>query len=93
MIKSLKRGIIGLNKTSDIISPFHIEIDNRGSEISLLIYEVKKVLDFSDKFVKIKCRIGSVSIAGEGISINTYEYKTIEIKGKISVLEFNYAKN
>lgn len=87
--KNLKNFIL---KSGSIASRFHMEADKCAGGLSVVVGGVSSVIDFNPEIAVLKTNYNTVSILGNGLDIAVYENNTVEISGKISTLEFKYAK-
>ncbi len=74
-------------------SDFHVEIDKSSGGLRLLASGVKRIAELSDKSLSLKCSSYTVKIKGERLSMSLYEDKSVEISGKLEVIEFENSKN
>ena len=82
---SSREGFLNLQK----IQPgFHMEADKIGNSLSISIMGVISILDFSEICALLKMRKGKIKISGSELSVTVYENKTVEIIGKIGMVEF-----
>ena len=72
---------------------FHVEIDKSDSGLRLLASGVKRIAELSDKSLSLKCSQYTIKIIGERLSLSLYEDKSLEISGKLEVIEFENSKN
>ena len=72
---------------------FHIEIDKSDSGLRILTAGVKRIKELSEKSISLKAKGFTLKISGERLSLSLYEDKTVEIRGKLEVIEFENTKN
>ena len=72
---------------------FHIEIDKSDSGVRILISGVKRIKELNEKTISIRASGLSLKISGERLSLSLYEDKTVEISGKLEVIEFENTMN
>ena len=65
------------------ISLYHMELNATVGGASVVFSGIKGVVEVSDEFVKIMTKNGTVSISGSRLEISVFEYKTLQIVGKI----------
>ena len=71
------------------ISLYHMELNATASGASVILGGIKGVVEVSDEFIKIMTKSGTVSIVGSGLIISVFEYKTLQISGKIENISFS----
>lgn len=74
-------------------SDFHAEIDKSGDGFRVLVSGVRRVTELSEKSLSLKCPHHSLKIKGDTLSLSLYEDKSVEISGKLEVIEFANTKN
>lgn len=78
----------GAKKPFDALMPLRVEIDRISSGLSVLVYGVKSIKDFSSELAVFRLGGASVRVSGKGLSITVYEGRAVEIRGKVSGVEF-----
>ena len=72
-------------KNSQIINAAHFEM---FSNRELIIEGCKKILDYTNQYIKLQLEKGSILICGEHLEVISFEVQSIIIRGAISNLEF-----
>ena len=74
-------------------SPFHVEIDKSGKGVRLIVSGVKRITELSENCIFLKCQALSLKLSGDDLSLALYEDKSLEISGKVEVIELANTKN
>lgn len=90
LTKKIKKPILGLLTESSL---FHVEIDKSTSGVRLVASGVKRISELSESVVCLKCGHSGLRVLGSGLSLSLYEDKSVEISGKLEVIEFADSKN
>ena len=72
---------------------FHVEIDRKNDGVRILVSGVKRITELNEKALYLKCKPFTVKLLGERLSVSLYEDKSVEISGKLEVIEFENSKN
>ena len=92
MTKEVKKIINPIYSLALGTSPFHIEINKSAGGYSIISSGIKRIAELSENEIKLKCRDGEIKLKGQKLSLTVYENKTVEIIGKIEVIEFGNTK-
>ena len=71
------------------VSLYHMELDAHLGGISAVVSGVIGIVEMSDDIIKVMTRMGSISISGSKLNISVFEYKTLQISGKIENISFS----
>ena len=69
---------------------FHLEAERIGSTVSLFLYDVIGLTDFSPEYVKTLLKGGGIAVRGTRLSIEILENHILVVKGRITALEVLY---
>ena len=89
-IKKIQKPISNLVSKA---SPFHIEIDKAGAGFLISASGIKRIAELTESKISLKFNKGTLGVSGANLSLSLYEDKTVEISGKLEVIEFGYTKN
>ena len=67
---------------------FHIEIDKRYGQMSIVINGTDSILEYSDKSILLRTGKQKVKINGDALTLALYENKAVEVIGKIMEIDF-----
>lgn len=67
---------------------FRIEVDRVGAGLSVLVYGVTSVREFSESTALLRSGKSAVRINGSALNVAVYEGLAVEIIGKVSGVEF-----
>ena len=70
------------------VSLYHLELDANIGGISAVVSGVIGIIEMSGNLIKLMTRIGSIVISGSRLDILVFEYKTLQISGKIENISF-----
>lgn len=93
MLQRMKKIFVPIKALQGLSSDFHVEMDRDTRGIKILVSGVKNISELSDNLVVLKCAGFRLSIKGEALSLSVYEEKTLEISGRLEVVEFENSKN
>ena len=93
MLQRMKKIFVPIKALQSLSSDFHVEMDKSSGGIRILVSGVKRISELSDKMLSLKCGGFRLKVKGEALSLALYEEKTIEISGKLEVIEFENSKN
>ncbi len=91
MNKGIKKKTERIPLPMKLLSSFHIEADRALSGIVLSFGGVKSIEEYSETNIKLFCGFVRVYLRGTALSISFYENKTVEISGKVEVIELVYS--
>ena len=74
------------------VSPCHISATRAREGISVSVYGVSSILEFSEESVLLDVSFSQLKICGERLNLTVYEEGRVEIVGKIRSTEFLYGK-
>ena len=74
-------------------TPFRCEYDGGRNGMSVLLYGIISIKDFSGEEVLMRASGFFIKISGLGLTLSVYENKSVEIFGKILNMELIYDKN
>ena len=75
------------------LSSFHLEAKRLGGGMSLTVFGVIGVSEFTNNEIFLLSHKARVRIFGERLALITLENRIVEVRGKISGVEFSYGKN
>ena len=75
------------------LSSFHVEADRTNEGMCLVICGIIGISDFSDSFILLLSHGGRVSVTGKRLNISVFESGSVEIRGRVEVVNFGYGKN
>ena len=93
MLQRMKKIIKPIKEIGALSSDFHVEIDKSSGGLKLVVSGVKRISELSDKSLSLISSGVCLRIKGARISLSLYEDKTVEISGKLEVIEFENTKN
>ena len=76
-----------------IRTPFRCELDGGRGGMSVILYGIISIKDFSGDEVLMRTSGFNIRISGVGLTLSVYENKSVEIYGKILNMELIYDKN
>lgn len=82
-----------VSREGNIISPFRCEYDGGKGGMSVILYGIISIKDFSGEEVLMRTSGFNIKISGTGLTLSVYENKSVEIYGKIMNMELIYDKN
>ena len=65
------------------ISVYHLELDATTNGMSVILSGIKGIVEVADESIKIMTASGTVTVMGTKLNIAVFEYKTLQIVGKI----------
>ena len=68
---------------------YHIELNAVSGGIAAVISRVVGIQEITDDFIKIMTKNGNITVSGSSLQIHVFEYKTLQISGKIDNLSFS----
>ena len=71
------------------IPAYRMEIDVNQSGSAAVINGVIGVVEMSESLIRIMAKYGSVTVCGSRLDIAVFEYKTLQISGKIESISFS----
>ena len=80
-------------QTTAIKTPFRCEYDGGRYGMSVILYGIISIKDFSGEEVLMRSAGFNIKISGTGLTLSVYENKSVEIFGKILNMELIYDKN
>lgn len=80
-------------KTTLGTSGITLQLKKTGRSAALVVGGILSVAAFSKQEVLLLSHGGMLSVRGDGLSLSSLEDRTVEIMGKITVLELSYGKN
>ena len=75
------------------LSSFHIEADRSPSGFSVKVGGIIAVTDYTDEKISLKGHGGRLIVSGKRLRMTVYEDKTVEILGRVEIMEMKYGKN
>ena len=82
-----------VKRGSSITAPFRCEYDGGKGGMSVMLYGIISIKDFSGEEVLMRTAGFFIKISGVSLTLSVYENKSVEIFGKILGMELIYDKN
>ena len=82
-----------LSRVKGPLSAFHIEADRSPSGLSVKVGGIISITDYSEERISMKGHGGRLTVLGNRLRMTVYEDKTVEILGRVEVMEMKYGKN
>ncbi|MBE6537012.1 MAG: hypothetical protein E7673_03560 [Ruminococcaceae bacterium] len=85
-----RKTLSGITRSApDVPFPaFHLELDGRGKQLSILISGIRGINAFSEREILVSTKKEEISVKGEGMEISLLESKSVRIYGRISGIFF-----
>ena len=93
MTQKAKIAAMHISSPATLRTPFRCEYDGGRSGMSVLLYGIISIKDFSGEEVLMRTTGFNVRIKGNGLTLSVYENKSVEIFGRILNMELIYDKN
>jgi hypothetical protein len=71
---------------------FCLEATREGRNIAANILGVVCITEYNNEQILLKTHGGKIRLVGEDLFLKVYEDKTVEIRGKVKEIGFDYAK-
>jgi len=68
---------------------YHMELYGGVNNMSAIISEVVGILEITENLIKVMTRSGNISVSGTSLNIHIFEYKALQITGKIENISFS----
>ena len=72
-----------------VASPFHIDVDMRGTDLAVTVCGAEGILGYSRDEVCIKLARGIASVQGDGLLLSVYENGCVEVVGPVKEVIFS----
>ena len=82
-----------ISAPSVLRTPFRCEYDGGKGGMSVVLYGIISIKDFSGEEVLMRAAGFFIKISGVGLTLSVYENKSVEIFGRIVNMELIYDKN
>lgn len=93
MTEKSKIALPRISAAGSLRTPFRCEYDGGKSGMSVILYGIISIKDFSGEEVLMRTAGFNIKISGAGLTLSVYENKSVEIFGKILNMELIYDKN